>query len=176
MNCHLLLQVIFPTQRLKFCILDLLHLQAGSFPLAPPEKGHDSCSQRVSRSQWSRSRCFSGIPLLFLWSNGCWQFDLGSSAVSESSLHIWKFTVDVLLKPSLKDSEHYLVSMWNDLSCTVVSTFFVIAFLWDCNENWALPDLWPRLSFPNLLANREPGDWCINKNITTLHEKFQNYE
>ena len=27
-------------------------------------------------SQWSRSRSFSGIPLLFLWSNGCWQFDL----------------------------------------------------------------------------------------------------
>ena len=27
-------------------------------------------------SQWSRSRCFSGIPLLFLWSNRCWQFDL----------------------------------------------------------------------------------------------------
>ena len=27
-----------------------------------------------SWSQWNR--CFSGIPLLFLWSNGCWQFDL----------------------------------------------------------------------------------------------------
>ena len=27
-------------------------------------------------SQWSRSRCFSGILLLFQWSNGCWQFDL----------------------------------------------------------------------------------------------------
>ena len=26
--------------------------------------------------QRSRSRCFSGILLLFLWSNGCWQFDL----------------------------------------------------------------------------------------------------
>ena len=29
-----------------------------------------------SHSQWSRSKCFSGIPLLFLWSNGCWQYDL----------------------------------------------------------------------------------------------------
>ena len=26
-------------------------------------------------SQWSRSRCFSRIPLLFLWSNRCWQFN-----------------------------------------------------------------------------------------------------
>ena len=26
--------------------------------------------------QWSRSRCFSGILLVFLWSSGCWQFDL----------------------------------------------------------------------------------------------------
>ena len=27
-------------------------------------------------SQWSRSRCFSGIPLLSPWSSECWQFDL----------------------------------------------------------------------------------------------------
>ena len=26
--------------------------------------------------QWSRIRCFSGIFLLFLWSNGYWQYDL----------------------------------------------------------------------------------------------------
>ena len=32
-------------------------------------------SQRLWRSQ-SRSRCFSGILLLFLWYNRCWQFDL----------------------------------------------------------------------------------------------------
>jgi len=37
----------------------------------------DPHSQRIWHSQWSRSRCFSGIPFLpFLWSNGCWQFDL----------------------------------------------------------------------------------------------------
>ena len=33
-------------------------------------------SQRVLCNQWSRSRCFSGILLLFQWSKGCWQFDL----------------------------------------------------------------------------------------------------
>ena len=35
----------------------------------------------------------------------------GSSAFSESSLYIWKFAIQVLLKPSLKDFEHYLASM-----------------------------------------------------------------
>ena len=35
----------------------------------------------------------------------------GSSAFSKSSLSIWKFSVHVLLKPSLKDFEHYLASM-----------------------------------------------------------------
>ena len=27
-------------------------------------------------SQWGRSRCFSRFLLFFLWSKGCWQFDL----------------------------------------------------------------------------------------------------
>ena len=30
--------------------------------------------------------------------------------------------------------------------------FFGIAFLWDWNENWPFPVLWPLLSFPDLLA------------------------
>ena len=34
-----------------------------------------------------------------------------SSAFSKSSLYIWKFSVHMLLKPSLKDIEHYLASM-----------------------------------------------------------------
>ena len=55
----------------------------------------------------------------------------GPSAFSKSSLYIWKFSVHVLLKPSLKDFEHYLASMWNEHNCAVVWTFFGIAFLWD---------------------------------------------
>ena len=35
----------------------------------------------------------------------------GSSTFSRSSLYIWNFSVHVLLKPSLKDFEHYLASM-----------------------------------------------------------------
>ena len=34
-----------------------------------------------------------------------------SSVLSKSSLNIWKFSVHVLLKPSLKDFEHDLTSM-----------------------------------------------------------------
>ena len=59
----------------------------------------------------------------------------GSSAFSKSSLNIWKFSVHILLKPSLKDFEHYSASMWNDFNFAVVWTFSGIAFLWDWNEN-----------------------------------------
>ena len=38
----------------------------------------------------------------------------GSSAFSKSSLYIWKFLVHVLMKPSLKNFEHYLARMWNE--------------------------------------------------------------
>ena len=76
----------------------------------------------------------------------------GSSAFSKSSLYIWKFSVHILLKPSLKDFEHYLPNMWNEWNCMVIWTFFGVAFLWDWNENWPSPVLWPLLSFPDLLA------------------------
>ena len=35
----------------------------------------------------------------------------GSSALSKSSLNIWKFTVHILLKPGLENFEHYFASM-----------------------------------------------------------------
>ena len=35
----------------------------------------------------------------------------GSSAFSKFSLYIWKFSVHLLLKSSLKDCEHYFTSM-----------------------------------------------------------------
>ena len=76
----------------------------------------------------------------------------GSSAFYKTSLNIWKFTVDVLLKPGLENFEHYLTSMWDEWNCVVVWAFFGIAFLWDWNENWPFPVLWPLLTFPNLLA------------------------
>ena len=76
----------------------------------------------------------------------------GPSALSKSSLNTWKFTVHVLLKPGLESFEHYFASVWDECNCEVVWTFFGIAFLWDWNENWPFPVLWPLLSFPDLLA------------------------
>ena len=76
----------------------------------------------------------------------------GSSAFSKSSLNIWKFTVHILLKPGLENYEHYFTSMWDECNCVVVCTFFGIAFLWDWNENWPFPVLWPLLRFSNFLV------------------------
>ena len=76
----------------------------------------------------------------------------GSPTFSKSILNIWKFTVHVLLKLGLENFEHYITSMWDECNCAVVWAFFGIAFLWDWNENWPFPILWPLLSFPNLLA------------------------
>ena len=81
-------------------------------------------------------------------------FISGSSAFSKSSLNIWKFMVHILLKPGLEIFEHYFTSMWDECNCAVVWAFFGIGFLWDWNENWPFPVLWPLLSSPNLLAYR----------------------
>ena len=35
----------------------------------------------------------------------------GSSALSKSSLNIWKFTVHILLKPGLENFEHYFANV-----------------------------------------------------------------
>ena len=51
----------------------------------------------------------------------------GSSAFSESSLKIWKFTVHVLLKRGLGNFEHYFASMWDWMQlCSSLS------ILWHC--------------------------------------------
>ena len=60
----------------------------------------------------------------------------GFSAFSKPNLNIWKFSVHILLKPSLENFEYYFASMHNECSCAEVWTFFVTAFLWDWNENW----------------------------------------
>ena len=59
--------------------------------------------------------------MLFLWSNRCCNLISGPYAFSKSSLYIWKFLVHVLLKAevSLKDFEHFLVSMWHEDNFTV---------------------------------------------------------
>ena len=77
---------------------------------------------------------------------------ISRSSAFKISLDIWKFTVHILLKPGLKNFQHYFTNVWDECSCAVVWAFFGIAFLWDWNENWPFPVLWPLLSFPNSLA------------------------
>ena len=76
----------------------------------------------------------------------------GFSVFSKSSLYIWKFLVHALLKRSLKDFEHYFASMWNECNCTVVGTFFGIAFLWDWNEKLTFSSPMATAEFSKLAA------------------------
>ena len=53
----------------------------------------------------------------------------GSSAFSKSNLYVWKSLIHVLLKPSFKNSEHYLADVRNEQNCVIVLTFFGFAFI-----------------------------------------------
>ena len=61
----------------------------------------------------------------------------GSSVSSKSRLNIWKFSVHVLLKPSLENFEYYFASViecyWDECNCAIVWAFFGIAFIWEWN-------------------------------------------
>ena len=54
---------------------------------------------------------FLEFPSFFYDPMGVGSLIYGSSAFSKSSLYIWKFSVHILLKHSLKDFEHYLASI-----------------------------------------------------------------
>ena len=43
-----------------------------------------------------------------------------SSAFSNPSLNIWKFSVHILLKPGLEKFKHYFASMCDDCNCAIV--------------------------------------------------------
>ena len=76
----------------------------------------------------------------------------GSSTFSKSSLNIWNFMVHVLLKPGLENFEYCFANVWGEHNFVIVWTFFGVSLLWDWNENWPFPVLWPLLSLPNLLS------------------------
>ena len=72
----------------------------------------------------------------------------GSSALSKSSLNIWKFMVHVLLNPSLENFEHYFASVWDECNCAVVWTllFWGIEIKTDlfqfCGHCWVFQICW----------------------------------
>ena len=81
----------------------------------------------------------------------------GSSAFSNASMYIWKFSVHVLLKPSLKDFEHYLASMWNELNWLSLNILWHCSSLgleWkhlfqSCGHCWVFQICWHIESFPS---------------------------
>ena len=44
----------------------------------------------------------------------------GPSGLSKTSWNIWKFTVQILLKPGLENFEYYFTGMWDGCHCVVV--------------------------------------------------------
>ena len=50
----------------------------------------------------------------------------GSFAFSKPSLHVWKFLVHVMVKPSMQDLKHDLTSMGDEYNYLMVSAFFSV--------------------------------------------------
>ena len=94
----------------------------------------------------------------FFWNSCFFAFPMdagnlisGSSAFSKSSLNIWKFMVNVLLKPGLENFKYYFASVWDECNCVVVWTFFDTVLLWDwmkmnlfqsCGHCWVFQICW----------------------------------
>ena len=101
---------------------------------------------------------FMGLSCFFYDPVDVGNFISDSSALSKSHLNICKFSVHILLKRSLENFEHHFASVWDECTCGVVWAFFGIAFLWDWNENWPFPVLWPlpiyktAVKWPGVLA------------------------
>ena len=112
----------------------------------------DPHSQRLSHSQWSRSRCFTGIHLLSLWSNKC-QMLANWSLVPLPFLNpsYSSGNSQVLLKPSLEDFEHSLTSMGDRTTAqqfehSLAWPFFGIRmkadFFQSCSPCWVFQICW----------------------------------
>ena len=76
----------------------------------------------------------------------------GSFAFSKSVLNIWKFLVQELLKSSLIILSITLLVCFRWVQLCRNMNILWHCFLWDWNENWPFPVLWPLFFFPNLLA------------------------
>ena len=50
----------------------------------------------------------------------------GSSAFPKTSLNIWKFTVHLLLKPGLENSQHYFTSVRDECNCVVCGSLNIL--------------------------------------------------
>ena len=90
---------------------------------------------------------WSLVPLPFL-NSACIS---GSSRFTYCWNLAWRILSIRLQSMGLQRVRHDWVTslhfMWNECNCVVVWTFLGISLLWDWNENWSFPVLWPLLSF-----------------------------
>ena len=85
------------------------------------------------------------------------------SLVHQTSLYIWKFSVHVVLKLSLKDFEHYLASKWDECNCMIGWTF-----LWNCLSfglEW-------KLTFSSAVATAAFSTFCWHIECSTFTASF----
>ena len=75
-----------------------------------------------------------------------------SSSDSKSNLNMWKFSVHILLKPSLGNFEYHFACMWDECNCVVVEHCLELPFFGIGMKTDLFPVLQPLLGFPNLLA------------------------
>ena len=94
---------------------------------------------------------FLKFPCSFYASTDVRNLISGSSAFSKPSLYIRKFSIYLQLKPSLKDVELYLASVWNECGCMIVgcslaSPFSGIGMKTDlfqsCGHCWVFQSYW----------------------------------
>ena len=67
---------------------------------------------------------FLEVPCFFYEQINVGNLISGSSAFSKSSLYIWKISVHILLKLSLKNFEHNVTHVWNECNCSVSEASF----------------------------------------------------
>ena len=110
------------------------------------------CHPIISSSIIPFSSCPQFFPaaLRIRWPK-CWSFSFNISPSYEHPGLI-PFRMDWL---DLLADQRTLKSspVWDEWNSAIVWAFFDIAFLWDWNEHWPFPVLWPLWSFPYLLAH-----------------------
>ena len=91
---------------------------------------------------------------MFLWNSLAFFYDTmdvgnlisTSSTFSKSGLTIWKFSVPILLKPGMENSEHYFASVWDECNCAVVWALFGTEMKTDlfqsCGHCWVFQICW----------------------------------
>ena len=75
----------------------------------------------------------------------------GVSVFSKANLNVWKVSIHILWKPSLKDFEHNLASMWNKCYFVIIWTLFGITvfiigtkteIFQSCGHSWDFQICW----------------------------------